>query len=349
MASGDPAAAGGRGVRGAVPLRHPRARGDRATGGRHVPVHTPLLVPHPRASAGRPGGARLPAGLLLRHDRRRLPAPEPAHPGGRTPTPASITPSGSTVRGGRTRGASSTCTTLVNAGGRATIRATMHGEDGSLHLSMAQELLIRELDEPLVFEAPPWVDREPHRKERRWVCLTVGRRVVTGGGSGIGRATCRRMAEEGARVAVLDVDGESAAAVAGEIGGIGVRRRRRRSRRAAGPPSTRPRPQLGGLSIIYNNAGTSAFDRLHELDPAEWERVLRVNLTGVWAGIRAAAPAPAGGRRRLHREHRVDQRDATCCGRRAVCRQQGGRGGADGVGCPGVRTRPSGSTPCRRA
>lgn len=40
---------------------------------------------------------------------------------------------------------------LVNAGGRATIRATMHGEDGSLHLSMAQELLIRELDEPTVF------------------------------------------------------------------------------------------------------------------------------------------------------------------------------------------------------
>jgi acyl-CoA thioesterase-2 len=50
--------------------------------------------------------------------------------------------------------------TLVNAGGRATIRATMHGEDGSLHLSMAQELLIRELDEPMTFKAPPWVDRQ---------------------------------------------------------------------------------------------------------------------------------------------------------------------------------------------
>jgi hypothetical protein len=48
---------------------------------------------------------------------------------------------------------------LVNAGGRATIRATMHGEDGNLHLSMAQELLIRKLDVPLVFEAPPWVER----------------------------------------------------------------------------------------------------------------------------------------------------------------------------------------------
>ncbi len=43
---------------------------------------------------------------------------------------------------------------LVNAGGRSTIRATMHGQDGTLHLSMAQELLIRELDEPIVFEPP---------------------------------------------------------------------------------------------------------------------------------------------------------------------------------------------------
>jgi acyl-CoA thioesterase II len=49
---------------------------------------------------------------------------------------------------------------LVNAGGRATIRGTMHGEDGSLHLSMAQELLIRKLEVPLVFEAPAWLPRE---------------------------------------------------------------------------------------------------------------------------------------------------------------------------------------------
>jgi acyl-CoA thioesterase-2 len=41
---------------------------------------------------------------------------------------------------------------LINAGGRATLRGTMHGEDGTLHLSMAQELLIRELDEPIVFD-----------------------------------------------------------------------------------------------------------------------------------------------------------------------------------------------------
>ncbi len=120
--------------------------------------------------------------------------------------------------------------------------------------------------------------------------LLDGRRAaVTGGGSGIGRATCRRMAAEGARVAVLDVDAESAESVAREIDGIafGVD--------VGDPDALRGTvdavaAELGGLSIIYNNAGTSTFNKLHEIDPAEWERVLRVNLTGVWAGIRAAVP-----------------------------------------------------------
>jgi acyl-CoA thioesterase-2 len=53
---------------------------------------------------------------------------------------------------------------LVNAGGRSTIRATMYGEDGTLHMSMAQELLIRKLEFPINFEAPPWADRERRRR-----------------------------------------------------------------------------------------------------------------------------------------------------------------------------------------
>ncbi|HUC05685.1 MAG TPA: SDR family oxidoreductase [Acidimicrobiales bacterium] len=121
------------------------------------------------------------------------------------------------------------------------------------------------------------------------------RAIVTGGGSGIGRATCRRMAEEGAQVAVFDLDAEAAARVADDIGGIsfgvdvgdlGAMERATDEAVAA----------LGGLSILYNNAGTSAFNRLHKVDPEEWDRVLRVNLTGVWAGFRAAVPhLTAGG------------------------------------------------------
>ena len=181
---------------------------------------------------------------------------------------------------------------LVNAGGRATVRATMHGEDGTLHLSMAQELLIRELDEPLPITSPLWTDRDAatsHRQEGTMGLLDGHKAVVTGGGSGIGRATCRRMAEEGARVAVFDLNGESAKAVAEEIGGIAV------GVDVGDPDALRDAvdtaaAELGGLSIIYNNAGTSAFNKLHEIDVAEWDRVLRVNLTGVWAGIRAAVP-----------------------------------------------------------
>lgn len=113
--------------------------------------------------------------------------------------------------------------------------------------------------------------------------------VVTGGGSGIGRATCRRMAEEGARVAVVDLDGDAAESVANEIDGIAF------AVDVGDPEAVRAAvdevaARLGGLSVIYNNAGTSAFGRMHEIESAEWDRVLRVNLTGVWAGIRAAAP-----------------------------------------------------------
>ena len=113
--------------------------------------------------------------------------------------------------------------------------------------------------------------------------------VVTGGASGIGRATCRRMTEEGARVAVLDVEGDAAEAVAKEIGGVAyaVDVGDPDGLKAAVDEAAR---EFGGLSVMYNNAGTAAFNRMHEYDPAEWERVLRVNLTGVWAGFRAAVP-----------------------------------------------------------
>jgi meso-butanediol dehydrogenase / (S,S)-butanediol dehydrogenase / diacetyl reductase len=119
--------------------------------------------------------------------------------------------------------------------------------------------------------------------------LSGQKAIVTGGGSGIGRATCRLMAEQGARVAVLDLDGDSAQAVADEIDGIAF------GADVGDPDALRgtvdaATAALGGLSIIYNNAGTSAFGKLHEMELAEWDRVLRVNLTGVWAGIRAAVP-----------------------------------------------------------
>jgi NAD(P)-dependent dehydrogenase (short-subunit alcohol dehydrogenase family) len=120
---------------------------------------------------------------------------------------------------------------------------------------------------------------------------------VTGGGSGIGRGTCRRMAAEGARVAVLDLDVAAAAALASEIDCLsyGVDVRDVDDVKAAVDDAA---AQFGGLDAIFNNAGTGSMSRLHEYEPDEFRRVVDVNLMGVWHGIRAAVPhmlAGAGG------------------------------------------------------
>jgi NAD(P)-dependent dehydrogenase (short-subunit alcohol dehydrogenase family) len=120
--------------------------------------------------------------------------------------------------------------------------------------------------------------------------LLDGRRaVVTGGASGIGRATCRRFAEEGAEVAVVDLDGDAAAAVASEFGGAAFAvdvGDADAVRTAVDDAAAR----MGGLDTVFNNAGVGSMARLHEYEPEEFRRVVDVNLLGVWHGIRAAAP-----------------------------------------------------------
>ena len=113
--------------------------------------------------------------------------------------------------------------------------------------------------------------------------------MVTGGGSGIGRATCRRFAAEGARVAVLDIDAASAEAVGAEVGGpaYGVDVRDAQAVRTVVDDAA---ATMGGLDMIFNNAGVGSMSRLHEYEPDEFRRVVDVNLLGVWHGMRAAIP-----------------------------------------------------------
>jgi NAD(P)-dependent dehydrogenase (short-subunit alcohol dehydrogenase family) len=115
------------------------------------------------------------------------------------------------------------------------------------------------------------------------------RAVVTGGGSGIGRATCERMAAEGAAVAVLDQNGDAAQATAGSVGGCAYEvdvadaaAMERTVHEAA--------RVMGGVSLLFNNAGIGTIGGIHEMDPAEWDRIVRVNLSGVFHGFRAAVP-----------------------------------------------------------
>jgi 2-hydroxycyclohexanecarboxyl-CoA dehydrogenase len=119
--------------------------------------------------------------------------------------------------------------------------------------------------------------------------LTGQRAVVTGGGSGIGRAVCRRFAAEGAAVAVLDIDGDGARATAEEIDGVALavdvtnaEALRETLNNVAG--------RLGGVSILVNNAGGSTMVGLADWDPDEWDRIVRLNLTGVFNGMRAGVP-----------------------------------------------------------
>ncbi len=115
------------------------------------------------------------------------------------------------------------------------------------------------------------------------------RAVITGGASGIGRATARRMAEEGASVSVIDLNGDAASEVAAEIGGHHF------VADVTDPDGLRDAVDdaasaMGGITVLYNNAGIGSVSPLHEWDPDEWNRLLAVNLTGVYLGFRAAIP-----------------------------------------------------------
>ncbi|HUY65645.1 MAG TPA: SDR family NAD(P)-dependent oxidoreductase [Acidimicrobiales bacterium] len=120
--------------------------------------------------------------------------------------------------------------------------------------------------------------------------LVDGQRVVvTGGASGIGRATARRMAEEGAAVAIVDIDGDGARDVARELDGTAhvADVTDAEGLRTAVDAASR---SMGGITTMFNNAGIGNQSPLHDWAPEEWDRLVAVNLTGVYLGFRAAVP-----------------------------------------------------------
>jgi len=123
--------------------------------------------------------------------------------------------------------------------------------------------------------------------------------VVTGSGQGIGRELARQFAAAGAIVAVADIDLDKARQVAEEIGETGSGRAVALQVDVCDAASTRAMAarllaEHGRIDVLVNNAAIFAslnkgpFD---EIDPAEWDQVLRVNVTGVWNAACAVAPA----------------------------------------------------------
>ena len=118
--------------------------------------------------------------------------------------------------------------------------------------------------------------------------------VVTGAGSGLGRATARMFAAEGAKVAVLDLATEAAEAVAKELGEGGATAAAY-TVDVSDPASVQTAvdslaSDLGRPQLLVNSAGIGGFARSEEEDPNRWNAIIAVNLTGTFLMCRFTLP-----------------------------------------------------------
>lgn len=123
--------------------------------------------------------------------------------------------------------------------------------------------------------------------------------IVTGGGHGIGSAYSRGFAREGARVVVADIDGPAAEQVASEInkeGGHALAVQTDVADMASARAMAKMAfEQSGRIDVLVNNAAVFATIPINrggfeEIDDAEWDRVMTVNVKGVWYCCRAVIP-----------------------------------------------------------
>ena len=118
--------------------------------------------------------------------------------------------------------------------------------------------------------------------------------IVTGGANGIGAATARRFAAEGARVIIADIQGERGAAVVAEIaetGGTAVYLHCDVSSLADWEAlADLALGQFGRLDVVHNNAYTIVYAQAHELAEADWDRQIAVCLKAVYLSVTTCMP-----------------------------------------------------------
>ena len=118
--------------------------------------------------------------------------------------------------------------------------------------------------------------------------------VVTGGGSGMGRAICHRLAASGHAVAVLDIDGDATERVAKEVEADGGRAHSVpvdvSDRAAVDAAMDQARSAFGPIGILVTSAGIEGFESFLDITVDAWERMLAVNLTGTFHCVQTVVP-----------------------------------------------------------
>ena len=121
--------------------------------------------------------------------------------------------------------------------------------------------------------------------------------VVTGGGSGIGRAIAERLVAEGARVAIVDIDAGRAETAARELGtsAVAIQADVSRPEDAARLAADAAR-QLGKIDILVHSAGVGAERSFLDTTPEEWRRIIDIDLSGTFYTCQAVAKVMAARR-----------------------------------------------------
>ena len=118
--------------------------------------------------------------------------------------------------------------------------------------------------------------------------------LVTGAASGIGKATAKRLAEEGAAVLITDINEDAGQATAAELRDSGAKAAFQRhdvtSESDWEAACAKAIDEFGGLDILVNNAGMGDLLPIEETTMADWQRTIAIDQTGVFLGMRTAAP-----------------------------------------------------------